>query len=213
MGNALRQALSDFYAQSWRLVLLNTALSLAILPLLVLALWAPFMLAAAALALGPLAMALMHCAVTLAETEDLRLGCALTGLRLHWRRGLVLGALLALVTAAGTLALVFYGRAGLWPLVAVVLYLLLVFGALQLCLWPLAVSAGGSSLVPVLRAALHVLFRRPLETVALAMTLLALNLAGAAAALMPLLTLTIAYSFLAAAHYVLPRNPLREGRS
>jgi hypothetical protein len=213
VGNALRQALSDFYAQSWRLVLLNSALSLAILPLLVLALWAPLVLAVAALALGPLAMALMHCAVTLAETEELRLGCALSGLRLHWRRGLALGALLGLVTAAGTLALVAYGRAGLWPLVAVVLYLLLVFGALQLCLWPLAVSARGSSLIPVLRAALYVLLRRPLETVALAVTLLALNLAGAAAALMPLLTLTIAYSFLAAAHYVLPRSPLREGRS
>jgi hypothetical protein len=63
-----------------------------------------------------------------------------------------------------------------------------------------------------MRAALDVTFRRPLETIALGVVLLVVNLAGAAAALMPLLTLTVAFSFLAAAHYVLPRNPLREAR-
>ena len=37
------------------------------------------------------------------------------------------------------------------------------------------------------------------------------NLAGVAAALIPFLTLTIAYSFLAAAHFALPREPVPEG--
>ena len=41
---------------------------------------------------GPIAAALMHCAVTLAQTEDLRLGDAFIGLRLHWRRGLLLAS-------------------------------------------------------------------------------------------------------------------------
>jgi hypothetical protein len=213
MGVALREAVSDFYSQSWRLALLNAALSLAVVPLLLLALWVPLVLVVAALVAGPLAMALMHCAVTLAETDDLRLGVALAGLRLHWRRGLALGAAAGLVLTAGVYALTAYGRAGAWPLAALVVYLLFAFGVLQLCLWPLAVHEPGSPIFGVLRAAVEVMFRRPLETLALGAVLLALNLAGAAAALMPLLTLTVAFTFLAAAHYVLPRNPLREARS
>lgn len=212
MGRALRQAARDFYEQSWRLVALNAGLALALLPLLVLSLWSPLALVLAVLVAGPLAMALMHCAVTLAETEDLRLSCAVSGLRLHWRRGLVLGAAVGLVAAAGGVALATYGRAGSWPLVALVLYLLGGFGVLQLCLWPLAALEHSTPLLRVTRAALEVLLRRPLETIALALALLVVNLLGAAAALMPLLTLTIAYSFLAAAHYVLPRNPFREAR-
>jgi hypothetical protein len=213
MGRALRAAAADFYNQSWRLVVLNVGLSLVLLPLLLAALWAPLALVLAALVAGPLAMALMHCAVTLAETQDLRLARALEGLRLHWRRGLVLGAASGLVLGATVVALDAYGRAGAWPLVALVLYAAAAFGILQLCLWPLAAREPGLPLSRLVRAALEVMLRRPFETIALALVLLMINLAGAAAALMPLLTLTIAYSFLAAAHYVLPRNPLREGRS
>jgi hypothetical protein len=210
MGGALRAAAADFYGQSWRLALLNAVLSLAVLPLLVLALWAPVALVPAALVAGPLALALMHCAVTLAETGDLRLACWAEALRLHWRRGLALGATTGAVSAAGLYALTAYGRSGAWPLVALVLYVLFAFGLLQLCLWPLAAHEPGSTLRALYRAALEVALRRPLETAALGLALLAVNLAGAAAALMPLLTLTIAFSFLAAAHFVLPRNPLRE---
>jgi hypothetical protein len=212
VGGALRAAASDFYSYSWRLALLNALLSLAVVPLLVLALWVPLLLVAAALVAGPLAMALMHCAVTLAETEDLRLGCAVAGLRLHWRRGLALGAATGIVLAAAVYAVGTYGRAGAWPLVALVLYVLFAFGVFQLCLWPLAVHEPGSPLLGVARAAVELMFRRPLETLALGAALLVVNLAGAVAALMPLLTLTIAFSFLAAAHYVLPRNPFTEVR-
>jgi hypothetical protein len=193
-------------------VALNSGLSLALLPLLLLSLWVPLALVVAVLVAGPLAIALKHCAVTLAETEDLRLACALSGLRLHWRRGLALGATAGLVVTAGVVALVTYGRAGSWPLVALVVYLLAGFVVLQLCLWPLAALEYSTPLLRVARGSLEVMLRRPLETLALALALFLLNLLGAAAALMPLLTLTIAYSFLVAAHYVLPRNPLREAR-
>jgi hypothetical protein len=209
MGEALRAAGVDFWHQSWRLAVLNAALSLAVAPLLVLALWVPLLLAVAALVAGPLALALMHCAVTLAETEDLRLSYALAGLRLHWRRGLALGAIAGVVLAAGVWAVAFYGTAGAWPLAALALYVVLAFGLLQLCLWPLAAHEPASPLRTLHRAALEVALRRPLETAALGIALLVVNLAGAAAALMPLLTLTVAFTFLAAAHYVLPRNPLR----
>ena len=74
MLRALREAATDFWEQSWRLAVLNTGLSLALLPVLVLSLWAPLALVLAVLLAGPLAMALMHCAITLAQTEDLRLG-------------------------------------------------------------------------------------------------------------------------------------------
>ena len=210
IAGALRDAAVDFYGQSWRLALLNTALSLAVVPLLLLAVWAPLALVPAALVAGPLALALMHCAVTLAETSDLRLACAVEGLRLHWRHGIALGAIGGGVAGAGIYALATYGRSGAWPLVALVLYVLFAFGLLQLCVWPLAAREPGSPLRALHRGALEIALRRPLETVALGIALLAVNLAGAAAALMPLLTLTIAFSFLAAAHYVLPHNPLQE---
>src|SRR5204862_202668 len=76
---------------------------------------------------GPAIAALMHCAVTLAQTEELRLGEALTGLRRHWRRGLVLGMLLAVAVGVGALAGPFYAHVGTWawPLAAVCVYLLL----------------------------------------------------------------------------------------
>jgi hypothetical protein len=53
--------------------------------------------------------------------------------------------------------------------------------------------------------------RRPRAAFGLAFALTLVNLAGLAAALMPFLTLTIAYSFLAAAHFALPPRPLLEG--
>jgi hypothetical protein len=40
--------------------------------------------------------------------------------------------------------------------------------------------------------------------------LLLVNVAGVAAAILPFLTLTIAYSFLVSAHFALPKNPARE---
>jgi hypothetical protein len=209
-GGALVAALADMYHQSWRLALLNAALSAVLLPLVIAAAWVPLLLVPTALLAGPLLAALMHCAVTLAQTEDLSLRCGLAGLRLHWRRGLELGTLVAVIGAAGFVALVTYGRAGTWVFAAVVLYVLLAFGAFQLTLWPLAVAGSGLPLRDVLASAVQTALRRPLQAVLLTVALMLVNLAGAAAALMPLLTLTVAYSFLAAAHFALPETHVRE---
>ena len=65
MTRALSAALRGMWEQSWRLLLANAALSAGVLPFLVAALWAPVALVGAALVAGPLAMALMHCAVEL----------------------------------------------------------------------------------------------------------------------------------------------------
>jgi uncharacterized membrane protein YadS len=154
----------------------------------------------------------MHCAVTLAQTEDLRLPEALVGLRLHWRRGLALGVLLACAVAAGALAVPFYAHAGrwAWPLAALSLYLLLLFGVIQLALWPLAVFEAGKSFGDVVKDAATDVLRRPLGFVLLGLGLLFVNVVGVAAAIIPFLTLTIAYSFLVSAHFALPKNPARE---
>jgi hypothetical protein len=206
VGASLRAALRDFYRQSWRLFLLNGAVSCVLLALVVAGLWTPLALGLALAAAGPLALALMHCAVTLAQTEELRVGEVLVGLRLHWRRGLVLGLAGGAVVAAGGFAVVFYGSSGRWglPLAALVVYLLAFSIVFQLLLWPLAVAERTSPLRELARRAGLRLLRRPLEATLLAAVLLLVNLAGVAAAIVPFLTLTVAYSFLAAAHFALP---------
>jgi hypothetical protein len=208
---ALSAALGDFYQQSWRLFVLNAALSAACVPILVAALWAPAVLALLVL-VGPLAAAVMYCAVRLAQTEELRLRDALTGLRLLWRRGIELGLFSVLVVAAGIFAVASYtrGHALALPLAFLVGYLLALFGVLQLQLWPLAVVERDRRFRDVVREALGAFARRPGPSLGLALALLLVNVVGAAAALLPLLTLTVAYSFLAAAHFALPPHALPE---
>jgi hypothetical protein len=201
-GGALRTALVDLYHQSWRLLILNSALSAFVGATLLAALWVPPVALLLVLA-GPLAAALMHCAVTLVRTDELELGDAVTGLRLHWRRGLALGLVLLVVLTAGVFALVFYARTA-WPLAILVGDILVLFAVLQLVLWPLAVHERTRKLRAVVRDAAVAILERPLASIALALALLVVNLAGAAAAVLPLLTLTVAYSFLAAAHFALP---------
>jgi hypothetical protein len=62
----------------------------------------------------------------------------------------------------------------------------------------------------VLRDAALVVGRRPFGFAGLAVAVLLVNAIGLAAAILPFLTLTIAYSFLVAAHFALPKNPARD---
>ena len=203
---SLRSAVRDFYRQSWRLLLLNSALSAFVLTVLVAGLWFAPVLFLLVLA-GPLAAGLMHCAVTVAQTGELRLGDAVTGVRLHWRRGLVLGVVVLVAAVAAVLAVPFYAALGGlgWALSLGALYLAAAFAIFQVELWPLAVSEPDRSLPEVARDSLAGLLRRPGAASALALALVAINLAGFAAGVIPFLTLTVAYSFLAAAHFALPR--------
>jgi hypothetical protein len=208
---ALRSACVDFYHQSWRLFLVNSALSAVVFPLAVAGAFAPPLLVLL-VAAGPLVAALVHCAVLVAQTEELRLADALRGLRLHWRRGLALAALLGGLVLAGHRAVGFYteiGPAG-WPLTMVAVYVLALLALLQLPLWTLVVVERERPLAGVIRDAVAALVRRPAGWAGLGLALLAVNLAGAAAALAPLLTVTVAYSFLSAAHFLLPRRSLPE---
>jgi hypothetical protein len=211
LRRALGAAAADLYHQSWRLVVLNAMLgvvlvgvvltSLAIRPAILLV-----------VLLGPAAAAVMHCTVTLAQTEELRLTEAVVGLRRHWRRGLALGVLVAAAAILGAIAVPFYSTAGTWawPLAALTVYLLLVFVLFQLALWPLAVFEEARPFRAVVRDAALVVGRRPWGFAGLALALLFVNVIGVAAAILPFLTLTIAYSFLVSAHFALPKNPARE---
>ena len=211
LGRALGVAAADLYHQAWRLVILNTLLGLGLV-LIVLASIAVRGAFILAVLIGPAIAAVMHCAVTLAQTEDLRLAEALRGLRRLWRRGLALGMALAAAVGLGALAVPFYAHAGTWawPLAAVCVYLLLMFAVFQLALWPLAVFESGLPLKAVARDAALSVARRPLGFLGLAVALLFVNVIGVAAAILPFLTLTIAYSFLVSAHFALPKNPARE---
>jgi len=211
LRRALGVAAADLYHQAWRLVILNTLLGAAVVLVVLASIAAPAAVLLAIL-IGPVIAAVMHCAVTLAQTEDLRLADALMGVRRHWRRGLVLGGVLAVVIGLGAWAVPFYARAGTWawPLAAACVYLLLTFGVFQLALWPLAVFESGQPLRAVARDAALTVARRPLGFLGLGVALVLVNALGVAAAILPFLTLTIAYSFLVSAHFALPKNPARE---
>ena len=90
--DALVLALRDFYANSWRLVAVNAAFGAVVVASVLAALALPIagVLIAAA---GPAAAVMVHCSVTLVRTGNLAFADAWEGLRLHWRRGVVLSVL------------------------------------------------------------------------------------------------------------------------
>ena len=207
--DALWLALRDFYSNSWRLVPVNAALGAVLVLAAFTALVTPFAAVLVVLA-GPVAAALLHCAVTLVRTENLVLTDAWDGLRLHWRLGLGLGATGSALTALGVLAVRFYGGSSLWPLAFLTLYLLVVLGIYQLILWTLAIAEPGRPIRALVRDAGVAFATRPGATLALGLALLLVNVAGLAAAVMPFLTLTLAYTFLATARFVLPASDPEE---
>jgi len=211
LRRAFAVAAADAYHQAWRLIVLNTVLGLSV-AVVVLATFALRPAILLAVLVGPLVASVMHCAVMLAQTEDLRLAEAMTGLRRHWRRGLALGGALLVVGVIGAVVIPFYARAGTWawPFAALSLYLLLLVAVFQLALWPLVVFEPARPLREVSRDAALMLARRPLGFVGLAFALLLVNVVGVVAAIVPFLTLTVVYSFLVSAHFALPQNPARE---
>jgi hypothetical protein len=203
VGEAMRAALGDMYRQSWRLFLLNAALSTFVASVAVAGLWVP-LLWLLLVGAGPLAAALMHCAVVVTRTEELRLADAVTGLRRHWRRGLVLAALVGIATFIAVHAISFYAGRGVLVLAVAGAYLLFAFGVFQLLLWPLAVFETDRPFGAVAADAGRALLARPVQALVLGVALVAVNLVGIAAAVLPFLTLTIAYTFLASARFALP---------
>ena len=201
---ALGLALADLYRNSWRLVPVNAALGAVLVFSAVLAIAVHALLVLAVLA-GPLAAALAHCSVTLVRTGNLVLADAWEGLRLHWRRGLALGAAGVSLGVLAALAVHFYTRSSAgWPFAFLTLYLVVLLGIYAAVLTTVAVASPELPLRLAARAAATLGAQRPGATLLIGLALLLVNLAGIAAAVMPFLTITLAYSFVALAHFVLP---------
>ncbi len=203
-GEALGLALRDLYENSWRLVPVNAALGLALVAVGI-AGYAVHAALVLLVAVGPLAAALVHVAVRLVREGEARLADAVEGLRLHWRRGLALGAAGAALLLAGVIAVRIYAGSRIWPLAFLALYLLVLAGVYQLVLWTVAIAEPTRPLRVAWRDAAVLAARRPGATLRLGLALLLVNLAGLAAGAMPFLTLSVAYSSVAAARFVLPR--------
>jgi hypothetical protein len=201
---ALRLAFGDLYRNSWRLLLVNAALGAVLVFSVVAAIAVPALVVLAVLA-GPVVTALAHCSVTLVRTGNLAIADAWEGLRLHWRRGLAFGTAGVALGVLAALAIHFYTRSSIgWPFAFFTLYLVILVGIYAAVLTTFAVAEPDEPLRLVARRAATVGAQRPSATLLLGLALLLVNLAGIAAAVMPFLTITVAYSFVAVAHFVLP---------
>jgi hypothetical protein len=205
INDVLRRSLTKTYQSSWRLLVVNTALSIVAAAAILAMPTLPLGLFLACVLAGPLAAALAYCVVILVRGDDIRLADAVEGLRLHWRHGLVLGALFGAGLMVGVVAVTFYVSEPhrVWPLAVGAVYLIGFFCLLVLVAWPLLIADRRLGVNGALRAAGLELLRRPLRGLGLGAALLLVNLLGAVT-VVPLLTLTVAYTFLAAAFAVLP---------
>ncbi len=211
VGAALRSALADTYRWSWRLLVLNTALTAAVAAVVILVSAFPLVLFVAPLVAGPIAAALVHCIVTLIREEAFELSDAVDGLRRFWKQGLALGALSGLVLLLGVLAVSFYASADhrVLPLAALSAYVVAIVSLVLLVAWLLAIAEPEDGLKHALGQAWLLALRAPLRLITFGAALLVVNVLGAVT-ILPLLTLTIAYSFLATARLVLPAPTLEE---
>lgn len=205
-GLALRSAGRDLFQNSWRLVPVNAALGAVLVAVAVLTVAVHALLLLAVLA-GPVALALLHAAVVLARTGNVALADAWEGLRLHRRRGLELGAAALVLGVAAGVAIHFYTRFSFgWPLAFATVYLVVLLGIQGLVVATVGVAAPELTLRAAAREAVRITLGRPGPTLRLGLVLLLVNVTGLAAGVMPFLTLTVAYSFVAVAHFVLPRQ-------
>jgi hypothetical protein len=203
---ALRLALRDLFQNSWRLVPVNAAFGAVLVAVSVVSIAVHAAIVLAVLA-GPLAAALVHCSVTVVRTGNLALGDAWEGLRLHWRRGLQLGAAGTALVVLAALAVRFYTRASFgWPLAFLTLYAVVLLGIYAAVLATFAIAEPERPLRLAAREAAALGARRPGATLLLGLALPLFNPLGVAAAVMPFLTLTVAYSFVAVAHFALPKE-------
>ena len=152
---------------------------------------------------GPVAAALVHCAVKLVRTENLVLADAWEGYASTGGSGSGSGRRARRSCARRVRSPLL--PASLWPLAFLTLYLLVLLGIYQLVLWTLAIAEPGGLSAPCARRRRRVRGSRPGATLALGLALLLVNVAGLAAAVMPFLTLTVAYTFLATARFAARR--------
>jgi hypothetical protein len=211
VGSALRSALGDTYRCSWRLLVVNSAVSVVVCAAVLVVSAFPLVLLVAPMLAGPVAAALVYCVVVLIRDGSFELSDALYGLRRFWRQGFALGAMFGAALLLGALAVAFYTseRHRAMPLAVLSVYVVAIVCLILLVAWPLAIGEPERGLGDALRHAWLLALHAPLRLFMLGAVLLVVNVAGAVTVL-PLLTLTIAYSFLATARVVLPVPTLEE---
>lgn len=202
---ALRSALADTYNFSWRLLVVNASLSAAVVLIVLFVSAFPLVLFVAPLLAGPIAAALVHCVVTLIREDEFHLSDAVVGLRRFWKEGFVFGGISGASLLAGALAVMFYGseRHRVLPLAVLAVYVVALIFLVLIVGWLFAIADPEVGVVDALRGAWLLAVRSPARLLVLGTALFLVNLVGAVTVL-PFLTLTIAYSFLATARLVLP---------
>jgi hypothetical protein len=205
-GEVFRRALSDLYGSSWRLIVVNSAVSAVLVAVVLIVSTVPLSVLIAPIIAGPVVAGLVHCTVKLIREGEFVLGDAAEGVRRHWRRGLQFGVLCGAAIMLGTLAVAFYAseRHRVLPLAVLAVYLVGLFLLVLLLAMPVAIGRPETGVTEAMVGAFMLFLRAPLRCLLLGVALLVVNLLGALTVL-PLLTLTLAYSFLVAGRAVLPR--------
>ncbi|HEY5629569.1 MAG TPA: hypothetical protein VIR16_08670, partial [Candidatus Limnocylindrales bacterium] len=216
LGRAVRQAAGDFYYNSWRVVPANLAWGALLLAILAMAgLWSALALLALPLLALPYA-GMARLAALIARGEMAGLGDAFTAWRRYPGPALALGAGILLATvllgfnvwyavADGGVPAVAIGTASAWGLA--------VLAAFAVVAWPLLVDPARED-APVrgrLRLAGLLLLAHPGRMLCVAAVVVVL-LAVSTAAFAALLTVSVAFSALVAARYVLPAADRLEAR-
>ena len=108
---------------------------------------------------------------------------------------------------SAAVAVRFYTRTSFgWPFAFLTVYLVVLLGIYAVVLATYAVARPERPLRLAAREAAALGARRPGATLLLGLALLLVNVVGIAAAVMPFLTLTVAYSFVAVAHFALEKE-------
>jgi hypothetical protein len=210
----LREALSDFFYNSWRFLGANLLLGTLMVLVILAAVASPVALLAV-LALVPVAAGMMRMATRLIRDGHTDFSDFTEVVRRPWRI-LALGALQLVVTAVLVADMSIAAAWQSWPgtfLVVSAGYGLLVLWAFALVAWPLLLDPERESdgVRKRLRLAFVVLLAYPMR-IALFALLIGALLVFATVAIAPIITFAIGLAWLAIARYVLPIADRVEGR-
>jgi hypothetical protein len=216
VGNAFREALNDFYFNSWRLAPANVAWGIGLIAVLALGVtWIPALALAAALAI-PTA-GIFRMAAIAVRGDGLRFSDLGAGMARFWRPALVIGAgslVLAVVFSVNmVIGLEAPGPAG-WLFGALALYGNVGLAMMLVAFWPILVDPrrADRSIRDCLRLALLVNLARPAR-MAVVTILLGVILVISTVFFAILLTAAVAYVSLVATRCVLPIADRIEGRT
>jgi len=215
IATALREAASDFYFNSWRMVPANVIWGLLLLAVTAFGfLWLPAVLLSSLLALPVAGMHRM--AVLLQRGQPISFSDFLGGMRAFALPAIGLGViavLLAIVFTANVFIGLDTGGVLGWSFSALALYADVGLAMLFVAIWPILVDPlrRGVSVRARLRLAALVILARPARMFALTVVIATLLLI-ATALFIALLTIAVAFVSLVATRYVIPAADRLEGR-